>query len=160
MQISPGCRPSGCRPPRCRPPRCRPPRCRPLQCRPSPDPSGCRPTLDRMTDACESITLPQTSFAGGNPASLKCNVSCFLRSGSTVSVFRYRKCYKGISCTLLMRVCAIKSTLSLTKSNPYPAITHGMCFLKCIIIFKKSPFLASVLLLLGLFELQMIPLFF
>ena len=24
------------------------------------------PNMDRMTDACENITLPQTSFAGGN----------------------------------------------------------------------------------------------
>ena len=31
-------------------------------------PSGCRPTpwTEGMTNACENITLPQTSFAGGN----------------------------------------------------------------------------------------------
>ena len=31
------------------------------------DPPSQRPDpVDRMTDACENITLPQTSFAGGN----------------------------------------------------------------------------------------------
>ena len=27
---------------------------------------ACPPPLGRMTDACKNITLPQTSFAGGN----------------------------------------------------------------------------------------------
>ena len=27
--------------------------------------------MNRMTDACESITLPQTSFAGGNDTEIK-----------------------------------------------------------------------------------------
>ena len=37
------------------------------------EPPECRPTpVDRMTDACENITLPQTSFAGGNNVTNSC----------------------------------------------------------------------------------------
>ena len=63
--------PLGCRPPSllgCRPlPGARPPpgyvTC--LVCWEANQPTF-PPPVDRMTDACENITLPQTSFAGGN----------------------------------------------------------------------------------------------
>ena len=51
-------------------------------------PCGClpgRPPVNRMTDACENIALPQTSFAGGNNApilNLLTLVSSEGRSGS------------------------------------------------------------------------------
>ena len=56
--------PPGCRPPMdADPPGCRPPLKYPLEV----NPHGCRLPLpvDRMTDACENITVPQTLFAGG-----------------------------------------------------------------------------------------------
>ena len=72
------CIPAGCVPPACRPysvvsdggggewgglpnPECRPPPWMqtPLDAVPSPP-------VDRMTKACKNITLPQSSFAGGN----------------------------------------------------------------------------------------------
>ena len=31
------------------------------------------PPVNRMTDACENITLPQTSFAGGNKGNVYCD---------------------------------------------------------------------------------------
>ena len=37
---------------------------------PDADPPGCRPPMDRTTDAGENITLPQTSFAGGKNKSI------------------------------------------------------------------------------------------
>ena len=40
----------------------------PLGCRPHPldaDPPNADPPVDRMTDRCKNINLPQTSFAGG-----------------------------------------------------------------------------------------------
>ena len=42
---------------------------------PEVDPPGCRcpshpPPMDRMTDTCENITLPQTSFVGGKCSSV------------------------------------------------------------------------------------------
>ena len=45
-----------------------PPKCGPGDppgCGPG-DPPGEGPPMNRMTDRCKNITLPQTSFAGGN----------------------------------------------------------------------------------------------
>ena len=71
-------------PPRCIPPGCSPlwiqtsllmqtpsAECRPHGCRPPP-PNADPPPVDRMTEACENITLPQTSFAGGNNVTNSC----------------------------------------------------------------------------------------
>ena len=38
---------------------------------------GIHPPLNRMTDRCKNITLPQTSFAGGNYTRKMCVYTCF-----------------------------------------------------------------------------------
>ena len=43
-----------------------PPRTRPPNWEQAPPPGAGTPPVNRMTDACENITLPKTSFAGGN----------------------------------------------------------------------------------------------
>ena len=109
---SPICRLPRYRPPRMQtpaldadPPGCRPPRCRPrpqmqtpwMQNPPDSDPRGCRTLqmltlpdadtpMNRMTDRCKNITLPQTALAGGNKELL--SMITYLSCPGGHSIFR------------------------------------------------------------------------
>ena len=83
--------------------------------------SGTRPPVNRMTNRCKNITLPQTSFAGGN----NCHYYCLLvhnAKGMTIIVYLF----------IMLRVCG---GLKLTAS--------GLIHMPCSPLLLTSMFNAS-----------------
>ena len=57
---------------------------------------GTHPPVNRMTNRCKNITLPQTSFAGGNKKAFQTNVNHLLSDSPSIIVNKFEHVWKAM----------------------------------------------------------------